>query len=178
MWLPMYSVRPDNFRAIVRAFRDVFPNVSVWYPHSVENPFTIVLATPDRTIRWDDLRARLSAGAISADLAKIGEEDPAELLSNLILAPADVERWVAETPPHTDDLPVVEYESGRTIASTGTWLATFADLVSRRSQIQAFVEGLTPGDPASDHVLAAHAAAATALAAHLENLRRRARTEP
>jgi spermidine synthase len=178
MWLPMYSVRPDNFRAIVRAFQDVFPNVSVWYPHSVENPFTIVLATPNRTVRWDDLRASLSAGPIAADLARIGEEDPAELLSNLLLAPGDVEHWVAETSPHTDDLPVVEYESGRTIASTGTWLATFADLVSRRSRIQDFVEGLAPGDPASERVLAAHAAAAAVLARHLDYLRRRAATEP
>ena len=178
MWLPMYSVRPDNFRAIVRAFQDVFPNVSVWYPHSVENPFTIVLATPGRTVRWDDLRASVSAAAVSADLAKIGEADPAELLSNLLLAPGDVERWVAETAPHTDDLPLVEYESGRTIAATGTWLATFTDLVSRRSRIQDFVEGLAPGDPASERVLAAHAAASTVLAQHLENLRRRAATEP
>ena len=178
MWLPMYSVRPDNFRAIVRAFHDVFPNVSVWYPHSVENPFTIVLATPQRTVRWGDVRSSLSAAAVSADLAGVGEADPAELLSNLLLSPGDVERWVARTPPHTDDLPVVEYESGRTIASTGTWLATFTDLVSRRSRIQDFVEGLTPGDPASDRVLAADAAAGADLARHLESLRRRAATEP
>ncbi|HTO76666.1 MAG TPA: fused MFS/spermidine synthase [Thermoanaerobaculia bacterium] len=178
MWLPMYSVLPDNFRAIVRAFQDVFPNVSIWYPHSVENPFTIVLATPGPTVRWDDVRASLSAAAVSTDLATIGEADPAELLSNLLLAPRDVERWVARTSPHTDDLPVVEYESGRTVAPTATWLATFTDLVSRRSRIQDFVEGLTPGDPASDRVLAAHAAAATALGRHLESLRRRAATEP
>lgn len=178
MWLPMYSVLPENFRAIVRAFQDVFGNVSVWYPHSVENPFTIVLATPGRTVRWDDLQASLSAPAVAADLAKIGEADPAELLSNLVLAPGDVERWVERTPPHTDDVPVVEYESGRTVAATGTWLATFEDLVSRRSRIEAFVEGLKPGDPASERVLAAHAAAAATLAAHLESLRRRAATEP
>ncbi len=178
MWLPMYSVRPDNFRAIVRAFHDVFPNVSVWYPHSVENPFTIVLATPGRTVRWDEVRASLSAAAVSADLATIGEADPAELLSNLLLSPGDVDRWVADTPPHTDDVPVVEYESGRTMAPTGTWLATFTDLVSRRSRIQDFVEGLTPGDPASDRVLAADTAAAAVLARHLASLRQRAATEP
>ncbi|HEY7114408.1 MAG TPA: fused MFS/spermidine synthase [Thermoanaerobaculia bacterium] len=178
MWLPMYSVLPDNFRAIVRAFQNVFPNVSVWYPHSVENPFTIVLATPGRTVRWEDVRTSLAAPEVSADLARIGEADPAELLSNLLLAPGDVERWVARTAPHTDDLPVVEYESGRTIAATGTWLATFSDLVSRRSRIQDFVEGFTPGDPASERVLAADAAAATDLARHLENLRRRAAAEP
>ena len=64
------------------------------------------------------------------------------------------------------------------MAPTGTWLATFTDLVSRRSRIQDFVEGLTPGDPASDRVLAADTAAAAVLARHLASLRQRAATEP
>jgi spermidine synthase len=178
MWLPMYSVRPDNFRAIVRAFRNVFENVSIWYPHSVENPFTIVLATPGRTIRLEDFQARVSSPSVAADLAKIGQADPAQLLSNLLLAPDDVARWVANTPPHSDEVPVVEYESGRVVRATGTWLATFSDLVAHRSRIEDFVEGLSPEDPLGQRLLAAYAQAAPVLATHLENLRRRAATEP
>lgn len=178
MWLPMYAVLPDNYRAIVRAFQNVFGNVSIWYAHSVENPFTIVLATAERTIRLDDFREGVSAPAVAADLAKIGQADPAQLLSNLLLAPDDVARWVARTPPHSDEVPVVEYESGRTVAATGTWLATFADLLAHRSRIEDFVQGLSPEDPLAQRVLAAYADAAPALATHLESLRRRAATEP
>jgi spermidine synthase len=178
MWLPMYSVLPDNFRAIVRAFQNVFGNVSIWYAHSVENPFTIVLATAERTIQLDAFRERVSAPAVAADLAKIGQADPAELLSNLLLAPDDVARWVNRTAPHSDEVPVVEYESGRTLAPTGTWLATFADLLARRSRIEDFVSGLSPEDPLSQRVVAAYAEAAPILAVHLDHLRRRGATEP
>jgi spermidine synthase len=178
MWLPMYSVLPDNFRAIVRAFQNVFGHVSIWYTNSVENPFTIVLATPERTVRLEDFRARVSDPAIAADLARVGQSDPAELLSNLLLAPDDTARWVARTAPHSDDLPVVEYESGRTIASNGTWFVTLSDLAAHRSRIENFVQGLKPGDPLAERVLTAHRDAGPVIATHLEHLRARAAVEP
>lgn len=178
MWLPMYSLLPENYRSIVRAFREVFDNVSIWYPHSVENPFTIVLATPRRAIRLEDFRRRVTAPAIAQDLAKIGSEDPAELLSYLLLPPDDVTRWVSDTPPHTDDLPLVEYESGRTLASTGTWYQTFSALVQRRGRIEDFVEGLSAEDALSRRVVLVFRSSQSVLARHREQLRQRAKTEP
>ena len=178
MWLPMYSLLPDNYRAIVRAFQDVFGHVSIWYPHSVQNPFTIVLATSQSTIRLEDFRRRVTGPAVAADLNKIGQADPAELLSNLLLAPDDVARWVAQTPPHSDELPLVEYQSGRTIASTGTWAATFADLVAHRSRLEDFVSGLDRDDPFAQHVVATYTETAQLLATQVARLRARAAIEP
>ena len=178
MWLPMYSLLPENYRSIVRAFADVFPNVSIWYAHSVSNPFTIVLATPEPRIRLADFQDRIARPAVAEDLAAIGAADPAELLSYMILAPAGVARWVADTSPHVDDLPLVEYGSGRTIARVGTWLRTFADLVSRRSRLEDFVDGLKPGDPLSERVLARFAASRPTLERQLRDLEEEARREP
>lgn len=178
MWLPMYSLLPENYRSILRAFQNVFPNVSIWYPHSVENSFTIVLATPEPTVRLQDLARRMADRAISEDLVRIGAQDPAELLSYLVLAAQDVRRWVEETAPHTDDLPLVEYESGRTLASVGTWAQTLADLAARRSRIEAFVTGLEPEDPLSQRVLEKFRDAAPILAKHVADVQARARQEP
>ncbi|HEY6929288.1 MAG TPA: fused MFS/spermidine synthase [Thermoanaerobaculia bacterium] len=178
MWLPMYSLRPEDFRGIVRAFRDVFPNVSIWYPHSVWNSFTIVLATPNKTVSLGDLRDRMHEPSVREDLARIGADDPAELLSYLLLSPDDVSRWVAETPPHVDDRPTVEYESGRVMAQNGTWAATFADLVGRRSRIQSFVAGLAPDDPESRRVLERFQASQTVLEQHRADVIDLARREP
>ena len=177
MWLPTYALRPEDYRGIVRAFRDVFPNVSIWYPHAVGNAFTIVVATPSPTIDLARFAARLTP-AVRADLAGVGEDDPAELLSNLILAPRDVGPWVATTPPHTDDLPTVEYESGRVIGAERTWFETLADLARRRSPVDAFVTGLSEGDPLAARVRARFAAAAGAIREQLEELRPIAAGEP
>lgn len=178
MWLPMYSLLPENYRSIVRAFSDVFPYVSIWYPHSVLNSFTIVLSTPAPRVRLSDVVKRISVPAVRQDLAKIGAADPAELLSYLMLAPPDVARWVAETRPHRDDLPSVEYESGRTLARVGTWAVTFADLVSRRSRIEDFVEGLSADDPLSQRVLARFAASRATLEQNLRAVQKQAQVEP
>lgn len=178
MWLPMYSLLPENYRSIIRAFQNVFPNVSIWYTHSVENPFTIVLATPEKTVRLSDLARRIGEPRIAEDLSRVGAEDPAELLSYLLLAPGDVSRWVEDTSPHTDDLPIVEYESGRTLASVGTWAQTLAELVARRSRIEDFVVGLTPDDPVSRRVIERFREAEPILARHVAHVEARARQEP
>jgi spermidine synthase len=178
MWLPMYSLRTQDFRSIVRAFRDVFPHVSIWYPLSVESPFTIVLATPGRTISLARLAERMDDPPVRADLARIGVDDPATMLSYLLLGPEDVDRWVADVPPHTDDLPTVEYGSGRLTGPDRTWLETFAELVARRGRIEDFVRDLRPGDALSERVRARYRDSASVLGRHLADLARRARSSP
>ena len=178
MWLPMYSLLPDNYRSIIRAFQNVFPNVSIWYPHSVENSFTIVLATPQKTVRLQDVARGVADPSVVEDLSGIGASDPAELLSYLMLAPADVRRWVENTSPHTDDLPVVEYESGRILESVGTWAQTFSELVSRRSRIEDFVTGMTPEDPLSRRLLEKFREAAPVLARQVAEVRAQNREVP
>jgi spermidine synthase len=178
MWLPMYSMLPENYRSIVRAFRDVFPNVSIWYPHGVENSFTIVIATPEKTVRVRDISNRLaSAPGVRRDLAEIGADDPAEILSYLMLGPDDVTAWVRDAEPHRDDRPSVEYESGRTLEHLRTWRRIFEELTARRSRIETFVEDLSPGDSLSESVRARFRSAGAILAAHREHLVQLTRSE-
>ena len=178
MWLPMYSLRPQDYRSIVRAFRDVFPNVSIWYVNRILNSFTIVLATPSPTVPLRQTVSALSDPAIRADLAEIGEDDPAVLLSNLLLAPDAVSRWVEGASPHTDDLPTVEFESGKVLGYGATWYLTLSDLAAHRSRIEDFVAGLAPGDPLSARIEREFDRAGGVLRAQLDVLRRGAATEP
>ncbi|HEV8608794.1 MAG TPA: fused MFS/spermidine synthase [Thermoanaerobaculia bacterium] len=178
MWVPMYSLLPENYRSIVRAFRDVFPNVSIWYPNSVENSFTIVIATPEKTVRVRDLASRIdSSPGVRRDLSEIGADDPADVLSYLMLGPDDVTAWVAETEPHVDDRPSVEYESGRTLEHLRTWRRIFDELLARRGRIEKFVSDLSPGDPLAERVRERYRSAAAVLAAHRAILQARTRTE-
>ena len=178
MWLPMYSMLPENYRSIVRALRDVFPHVSIWYPHSVENSFTIVIATPEKTVRLPDIAMRIESNPrVRSDLAEIGADDPAELLSYLMLGPDAVTAWVRDEVPHLDDRPAVEYESGRTLEYVRTWRWIFDELLARRSRIEDFVAGLSEGDPLAERVREKFRSAVPILAAHKEKLERLTRTE-
>jgi hypothetical protein len=53
-------------------------------------------------------------------------------------------------PPHTDDLPAVEYESGSLLDRNGTWLANFALLLSLRPEAPPaeWLEALSPAERA------------------------------
>jgi len=133
MWLPMYTLTPSNFAMIVRAFRNVFPETVVWYEPSALNSFTIVTGRTSGG-PWD--REALSRGfadpAIVEALADIGMRRPADILACHLASGAELDAFLGDTPPHVDDLPAVEYESGTLLAGDWTWLATFSRLLELR----------------------------------------------
>jgi len=130
MWLPMYSLTTRNYLQIVRAFRDVFPNTTIWYVPNTPNTFTIVMGRlEDGGIPLDRIAAHWTP-AVARELSEIGMKTPNDLLPALMLGPPEVARITRDIPPHVDDIPAVEYESGRVIDRNGTWLQTF-DLLAR-----------------------------------------------
>jgi spermidine synthase len=130
MWLPMYSLTTRNYLEIVRAFHDVFPNTTIWYVPNIPNAFTIVVGRLENgPLPLTRMAARWTP-AVARDLAEIGMRKPDDLLSALMLGPAEVDRITRGVPPHVDDIPSVEYESGRVVDRNLTWLQTFSLLAS------------------------------------------------
>jgi len=126
MWLPTYSLTTRNYVQIVRAFHEVFPNSTIWYVPNVPNAFTIVIGRlEDGPIPLDRIESRISP-AVRADLASVDIANVYEMASALMLDPAGVDMLVRGVPPHIDDLPSVEYESGRLIDRQGSWIRNFA----------------------------------------------------
>ncbi|MDH3403673.1 MAG: fused MFS/spermidine synthase [Acidobacteriota bacterium] len=133
MWLPMYYLTPRNYAMILRAFRDVFPHVAVWYEPSTLNAFTIVtgkLASDG----WDGevLERAFARPEIASELADLGIGRPADLVPLLLATSAELDPWLAEVPPHVDDLPAVEYESGTLLDRNAPWLEIFGRLLALR----------------------------------------------
>ncbi|MEO7793644.1 MAG: fused MFS/spermidine synthase, partial [Thermoanaerobaculia bacterium] len=133
MWLPMYTLTPSNFAMIVRAFKNVFPETVIWYESSALNSFTIVTGRK-RGGPWapEALARGFADPAIQEALADIGMRRPADLLACYLSSGAELDAFLGDTPPHVDDLPAVEYESGTLLAGDWTWLATFTRLLELR----------------------------------------------
>ena len=133
MWLPMYTLTPANFAMIVRAFRNVFPETVIWYEPSALNSFTVVTGRK-RGGPWDPkaLAVGFADPAIREALADIRMQRPADLLACYLASGAELDAFLGDTPPHVDDLPAVEYESGTLLAGDWTWLATFTRLLELR----------------------------------------------
>ena len=135
MWLPMYYLTPRNYAMILRAFRDVFPNVAVWYEPSTLNAFTIVTGKLESN-GWnaEALARSFARPQVATELADLGLSQPADLLPLLLATSAELEPWLSQVPPHVDDLPAVEYESGTLLDRNGTWLDTFTRLLELRTE--------------------------------------------
>ncbi len=135
MWLPTYYITPDNYAGILAAFREVFPHVAVWYEPSTLNAFTIVTGKLEPPA-WsaEQLSRAFSRPEIRDDLASLGILGPADLVAMLLVTTNELDRWLEETPPHTDDRPRVEYESGRLLDRNQTWLANFRRLIELRPE--------------------------------------------
>lgn len=138
MWLPLYSLTPSNYLEIVRAFRDAFPDTTVWY---VPNEFTIVIGrTEAGPMSLERMRAQMNP-RVRADLAEIGVRDEYGLLSYLNLDPAATAALTANVPPHLDDVPTVEYESGRLIERDQSWLVNMVTVFRATSPMGRGVTG-------------------------------------
>jgi spermidine synthase len=144
MWLPMYSLTPRNYLQIVRAFRDVFPNTTIWSVPNTPNSFTIVIGRMEDGPLPLDRVARNWSPAVAQDLAGIGMNKPADLLMALMLGPSEVARITHNIPPHVDDLPSVEYESGRLIDRDLVWYQTFNLLAHNMTPLRNAFSGADP----------------------------------
>ena len=140
-WLPLYTLTPSNFKMILRSFVDVFPSTSVWYVHSTINPFTVVIgkkvAGPPIPLR--DLMTAMRLPTVSKHLSERGHGDPLKVLSYFVSGGSHLASFLAQTPPHIDDLPLVEYESGR-LTGRNTWVDNFVFIRTIRENVSGSID--------------------------------------
>ncbi len=173
MWLPIYSLTPHNLRQILRAFADVFPAISVWYPSTTLNPFLIVLArADDQPLQAEAFLAAWKNPEVARELAEIGYREPADLAAELVTSGKPLADWLADTAPHIDDRPSVEYESGRLLDRDGPWLACFVETFAHRTNPATGIASFTDEGRAFSLEASRRSAARTPiLAAQVELLR-------
>ncbi len=148
MWLPVYSLDTESFLRILSAFQQVFPQTVVWYDHTTPNEFTIVTGKVEEGPIFIDWQ-RLDDPALSESLEIGGIRSAVDLEADLLLGPSEVAALVAETEPHIDDLPFVEYMAGQTLNRTGTWYDNLALLAAVRTRTDPFADAPVPFEEAA-----------------------------
>jgi spermidine synthase len=115
-WVQSYQMDLATFRLIVRTFRGVFPNCTLW----VAEPFDFMLigsksASP---VSFETLRARLSRESVASDLKLARIEDVEGLLSHFAAGADAVSALAGHGGLHTDDNARLEFEMPRHMYST------------------------------------------------------------
>jgi len=137
MWLPVYSLDVDSYLRILSAFQAVFPRTAVWYDRTTVNEFTVVTGMVEAgklRIAWE----KLDDPSLRESLEIGGIRSAADLEADLLLGPEEVRALVRDIPPHSDDLPWVEYIAGRTLDRTATWHRNLLLLFEHRTTESPF----------------------------------------
>ena len=103
-WLPLYQITPDETKAILRAFHNVFPNSSVWATSDLE---WIMIGIRPPLPKSGDERARglWSDPGSGADLVRIGLEVPAQMPALFVMDAGEIDRITRGVEPLSDFYP-------------------------------------------------------------------------
>lgn len=154
-WLPLYSLREEDFKMILRSFVSVFPHTTVWYINNTINPFTIVIGRMDEgKIDFNLLNRAFSERKVKEDLARIGIVNPYQILDFFIMGEKEVKDYVRDAPYHTDDKPLVEYLASRVINRNLSWYLNFKSIVEHRHSIIPHLTGLPEEIKERENILA------------------------
>jgi predicted membrane-bound spermidine synthase len=103
-WLPLYHLKTDETRAVLRAFHNVFPNASLWATNDLE--WIMIGIKPPLPKPNEPLARRLwNDRSTGADLVRIGVEAPEQMSALFIMDGDEIERLTQGAAPLTDFFP-------------------------------------------------------------------------
>src|SRR5207249_681185 len=103
-WLPVDQLKVSEAKAILRAFRNAFPNTSVW-ASADEDWIMMGVKGPGRRVEEGDIRRLLSNPGTGADLRRMGIEVPEQLGALFLMDGEEIDRITGEIAPLTDFYP-------------------------------------------------------------------------
>jgi predicted membrane-bound spermidine synthase len=106
-WIPMHSHSVPEMRNLVRSFLEVFPEATFWAPTPRDG--ILVGSVAPVPVSAAELRARMAAPRVAADLASIDVPDLGALLGSLLLDAPALAAYVRDARSITDDRPTIEY---------------------------------------------------------------------
>lgn len=100
-WLPIYQMKPQETKAILRGFRNVFKNASLWAGPDHEW-IMIGIKGEGQKLDEDAVRRVWSDGLTGADLTRIGLEVPEQLPALFLMDASEMDRITKDVAPLTD----------------------------------------------------------------------------
>ncbi|MBI5154821.1 hypothetical protein HZA57_06255, partial [Candidatus Poribacteria bacterium] len=114
VWTPLAGLSDEAFRIVVRTFREVFPDMTVWYFTNQPTHYCLFIGQKGGVkINYGDVLHALELPAIQKDLEEIGLRDPAKLVASFVTDQRGIDAYVGTGPLNTEDFPIIEFLSPR-----------------------------------------------------------------
>ncbi|MDB6094740.1 MAG: spermine/spermidine synthase family protein [Verrucomicrobia bacterium] len=125
-WLPIYQLKVDEVKAILRAFQQAFPNASVW-GGSDHEWVMMGIKGPGHAVSADEISWWWKNPATRADLVRNGFEQPAQLGATFLMDADEIRRISAAVKPLTDLFPRRLSDDPPSMAATGEFATPYLD---------------------------------------------------
>jgi hypothetical protein len=103
-WLPIYQLRSDDTKAILRAFQNVFDNASLWATSDLE--WIMIGIKPPLSPANQELARRLwTDGTSGPDLVRNGLELPEQMSATFLMDAGEIDRITKDAEPLSDFYP-------------------------------------------------------------------------
>ena len=114
-YLPLYQVGVPEARIIVKTFAAVFPHVTAWFAFS-----DLILIGSEEPLLIDvaNLRRRMAQPDIARDLREVGIDNEYDFLANYLFGSEAIEEIGADLPLNTDDYPIIEFMTPKSLLGT------------------------------------------------------------
>jgi spermidine synthase len=110
-WLQTYEMDDETVRLVLRTFRAVFPEVTVW--QSLTSDYILLGSAAPLRLEGALLTDRLQAPAVRDSLALAGIDSVEGLLARQVMSSSGVAAVTLSGPLNTDQFPLLEYDAPR-----------------------------------------------------------------
>ncbi len=109
IWLQNYRISQHELKIALATLASAFADVSVWAPH--DDPADLMLIARKRPLQIDAVRVfdRIAQHTKPQNLQAAGIRTIFDFVNLLLIENGDLRRFVAGSPLHTDDHPVLEF---------------------------------------------------------------------
>ena len=109
VWVPISGVGEGEQKILMNTFRQVFPEMSVWYMYPKLSHYFVYIGTEEKLkIRYEVFEERFDKLEVKEDLEKVGITKY-NLLNGLFLDADAVKNYSLESKIHTDNRPILEF---------------------------------------------------------------------
>jgi spermidine synthase len=112
-WLQAYSMKVDDFAAIIATMASVFEHVQLW--EIGYNDYVALGSDEPIVIDVEDLYLAVGRPRVNAMLGSIYINDPMQMAHYYVADARDLEAWLGEQAPLIDDRPKLEFSAPRFI---------------------------------------------------------------
>jgi spermidine synthase len=137
--LPIHQLPPKSLKIILRTFREVFPNSTLWMTRWA----LVVMGSPDPIqIDFQTIKKHFDRPEIRRDLKSNLLDDPYEFLAAFVMGGEGIAKYTAGYPLNTDDRPLVEFITPRSfhlLTDGPLYWTNFKDILDYRQSVVSYM---------------------------------------